>query len=78
MNFEGNGFRLIAKSFEEPEIRAYVLDNLVGLLENYKEVEKIYIRLELKRIPNLLVDLPAKVQKITGRNYSSKLETFMK
>ena len=56
----------------------YVLQNFVGLFENYKDVERTYIRLQLKRLPARDNELNQSLQSIIGRNYTSKLEAFTK
>lgn len=76
-NNRENGLRLIAATFGNTELRNYMLEHFVGLSQNYKDIEKTYIRLQIKSLPVVIDDLPRKLQKVTGRNYSSKLHALI-
>lgn len=77
-NDSGNGLKIVAGTFDHSKEKAYVLQNFVGLFENYKDVERTYIRLQLKRLPARDNELYQSLQSIIGRNYTSKLEAFTK
>ena len=77
-NDSGNGLKIVAGTFDRSEEKAYVLQNFVGLFENYKDVERTYIRLQFKRLPARDNELYQNLQSIIGRNYTSKLEAFTK